>query len=67
MSKETAHQLGTPISSLMGWMELLKQSDLDPSMIREMQKDTDRLRKSPTAFPKSVPDQLSRIQTCLEF
>ena len=33
MSKETAHQLGTPISSLMGWMELTKQTDLDPSMI----------------------------------
>jgi len=38
MSKETAHQLGTPISSLMGWMELIKQSNLDPSMISEMQK-----------------------------
>ena len=52
MSKETAHQLGTPISSLMGWMELLKESDLDPSMIREMQKDTSRLEKITDRFSK---------------
>jgi len=52
MSKETAHQLGTPISSLMGWMELLKESELDPSMIRDMQKDTDRLEKITDRFSK---------------
>jgi len=52
MSKETAHQLGTPISSLMGWMELLKESDLDPSMIKEMQKDTSRLEKITDRFSK---------------
>lgn len=52
MSKETAHQLGTPISSLMGWMELIKQSDLDPSMIREMQKDASRLEKITDRFSK---------------
>jgi len=52
MSKETAHQLGTPISSLIGWMELLKNSDLDPSMILEMQKDTSRLEKITDRFSK---------------
>lgn len=52
MSKETAHQLGTPISSLMGWMELIKDSDLDPSMITEMQKDTSRLEKITDRFSK---------------
>lgn len=52
MSKETAHQLGTPISSLLGWMELLKQTDLDPSMIRDMQKDTSRLEKITDRFSK---------------
>lgn len=52
MSKETAHQLGTPISSLIGWMELLKDSDLDPSMILEMQKDTSRLEKITDRFSK---------------
>lgn len=52
MSKETAHQLGTPISSLMGWMELLKQTDLDPGTIGEMQKDTSRLEKITDRFSK---------------
>ncbi|MCK5136674.1 MAG: HAMP domain-containing histidine kinase [Bacteroidales bacterium] len=52
MSKETAHQLGTPISSLMGWMELLKQSKLDPGMVREMQKDASRLEKITDRFSK---------------
>ncbi len=52
MSKETAHQLGTPISSLMGWMELLRQSKLDQSMVDEMQKDTSRLEKITDRFSK---------------
>jgi two-component system, sporulation sensor kinase D len=52
MSKETAHQLGTPISSLMGWMELLKESNLDPETIREMQKDAARLEKIADRFSK---------------
>jgi signal transduction histidine kinase len=52
MSKETAHQLGTPISSLIGWMELLKQSKLDQTMVDEMQKDTTRLEKITDRFSK---------------
>jgi signal transduction histidine kinase len=52
MSKETAHQLGTPISSLMGWMEILKQSKLDPAMVTEMQKDASRLEKIAARFSK---------------
>jgi len=52
MSKETAHQLGTPISSLMGWMELIKETNLDPSMIQEMQKDASRLEKITDRFSK---------------
>lgn len=52
MSKETAHQLGTPTSSLIGWMELLRNSNLDPAMISEMQKDTSRLEKITDRFSK---------------
>ena len=52
LTKEAAHQLGTPISSLIGWMELLKESNLDPSMIVEMQKDTIRLEKITDRFSK---------------
>lgn len=69
MSKETAHQLGTPISSLMGWMELLKQSELDQAMVGEMEKDASRLEKIADRFSKigSKPTlnntDLSRILT----
>ena len=52
MSKETAHQLGTPISSLLGWMELLKQSEMDPALVSEMQKDASRLEKITDRFSK---------------
>jgi signal transduction histidine kinase len=52
MSKETAHQLGTPISSLMGWMEILKESRLDPELVREMGKDASRLEKITDRFSK---------------
>ena len=52
LTKEAAHQLGTPISSLMGWMELLGETDLNPSTITEMQKDTNRLEKITDRFSK---------------
>ena len=52
LSKETAHQLGTPISSLIAWMELLEHTDLDRSTIVEMKKDTSRLEKITDRFSK---------------
>lgn len=52
MSKETAHQLGTPISSLMGWLELLKQTDMDPGILGEIKKDASRLEKITDRFSK---------------
>lgn len=52
MAKETAHQLGTPLSSLMAWMELLKARDIDPEMIGELQKDVDRLGTITDRFSK---------------
>ncbi|MGZ2369027.1 sensor histidine kinase [Ancylomarina sp. YFZ004] len=52
MSKETAHQLGTPISSLLAWMELLKDSDLDKSFTQEMGKDVERLEVIAERFSK---------------
>lgn len=58
MSKETAHQLGTPISSLMAWIEILGQDEKNAKYISEMQKDIDRLRMIADRFSKvgSVPD-----------
>ena len=52
MSKETAHQLGTPLSSLMGWIELLKAKDIDPSITSEMNKDIHRLEMITDRFSK---------------
>ncbi len=52
MAKETAHQLGTPLSSLMAWIQLLESQDVDPNIIAEMQKDLDRLEKVTDRFSK---------------
>ena len=58
MSKETAHQLGTPISSLMAWTEILRESDVDPSIVGEIDKDVHRLETIAQRFSKigSVPE-----------
>lgn len=52
MSKETAHQLGTPISSLMAWLELLKMKDLEPEIVSEIDKDINRLNTIASRFSK---------------
>lgn len=52
MSKETAHQLGTPISSLMAALEILKLQDVEPRLLKEIQKDVDRLEKIAARFSK---------------
>jgi len=52
MAKETAHQLGTPISSLMAWIQLLEANDVDPMITKEMQKDVDRLEIVSERFSK---------------
>ena len=52
MSKETAHQLGTPISSLMAWIEILKLQDVEASIVKEFEEDTKRLEKITERFSK---------------
>jgi signal transduction histidine kinase len=52
LSKETAHQLGTPISSLMGWTEILKENYPEDSMIPELEKDVNRLNLIAERFSK---------------
>lgn len=52
MAKEAAHQLGTPLSSLQGWVELLKEKEGNEKMITEMGKDVDRLRLVSDRFGK---------------
>lgn len=52
LSKETAHQLGTPISSLMAWMELLPDEGVNAEIVDEMQKDVHRLSTIASRFSK---------------
>lgn len=52
MSKETAHQLGTPISSLMAWIEILKLQNVEQSLIEEFEKDIERLERITERFSK---------------
>ena len=57
MAKETAHQIGTPLSSLVGWAEILKSEDVNPDYILEIEKDIERLKTITERFSKvgSVP------------
>ena len=52
LAKETAHQLGTPISSLMGWLEYLRSQGVDEAAVEEMSKDLTRLVKVADRFGK---------------
>ncbi|MDC3388193.1 HAMP domain-containing histidine kinase [Flavobacteriaceae bacterium] len=57
MAKETAHQIGTPLSSLIGWVEILKLDNVNNDTIQEMTKDIDRLNTITDRFSKigSIP------------
>jgi hypothetical protein len=52
MAKETAHQIGTPLSSLIGWTEILKEENINKSYIDEIEKDIDRLLTITDRFSK---------------
>lgn len=57
MAKETAHQIGTPLSSLLGWIAILKMEKIDDKYIKEIEKDVSRLNTIANRFSKigSVP------------
>lgn len=74
LSKETAHQLGTPISSLIAWVEYLRTKNIDPSLLNEMDKDVKRLEMIAERFSKigSNPDPIpvninDSVRTALEY
>lgn len=74
LSKETAHQLGTPISSLMAWTQLLESMGVDKNMVADMDKDVNRLSKIADRFSKigSMPDKElefinEAVETSLEY
>ncbi len=58
MAKETAHQIGTPLTSLLGWNELLKEEKINPEIPREIEKDISRLQTITERFSKigSIPN-----------
>ncbi|RKN83164.1 sensor histidine kinase [Ulvibacterium marinum] len=58
MAKETAHQIGTPLSSLLGWNELLKNESINPDITLEIEKDISRLETITERFSKigSLPE-----------
>jgi signal transduction histidine kinase len=76
MAKETAHQLGTPISSLQGWIEMLKENESNALIVGEMEKDIDRLNlisdrfgkigSAPKLEEKNVVEQVENMVTYIK-
>ncbi|MBC6492059.1 sensor histidine kinase [Flavihumibacter stibioxidans] len=74
MAKETAHQLGTPLSSLQGWVEMLKESGQQDAITHELEKDVNRLKLVSDRFSKigSTPqveptDLVVQVETMLDY
>lgn len=74
MAKETAHQLGTPVSSLQGWVEMLKQNPNNSKIVPELEKDVNRLQLVSDRFGKigSSPqlekhDIISQVTTMMDY
>jgi signal transduction histidine kinase len=74
MSKETAHQIGTPLTSIVAWMELLKDNEANLEWVTEMEKDVSRLQLIADRFSKigSVPqlkeeNLVTRLQSMVEY
>ncbi|MBR2318476.1 MAG: HAMP domain-containing histidine kinase [Bacteroidaceae bacterium] len=74
LSKETAHQLGTPISSLMAWVEILKEKYPDDNLLSDMEHDVERLQRVAERFSKigskpepTAEDIVSVIERALEY
>jgi signal transduction histidine kinase len=67
LAKETAHQLGTPLSSMMAWVDYLEAKDVDPETIEELRKDVNRLSTITDRFskigsnPSLVPENLVSV------
>lgn len=74
MAKETAHQLGTPVSSLEGWVEMLKENPVNEKIAQELEKDVNRLRLVSDRFGKigSTPqlekqDLVKHVSSMMEY
>ena len=66
MAKETAHQIGTPLSSLIGWLEILKLDNVEESTIQEIEKDINRLQTITDRFSKIGSEPVLEIKDIIE-
>ncbi|MFE3869833.1 sensor histidine kinase [Flavobacterium sp. ZS1P70] len=66
MAKETAHQIGTPLSSLIGWVELLKSENVEESTTFEIEKDIERLQTITDRFSKIGSEPKLEIKDIIE-
>jgi two-component system, sporulation sensor kinase D len=62
MAKETAHQIGTPLSSLIGWLEIMKADNVDETTITEIEKDINRLQIITDRFSKIGSEPILSVQ-----
>ena len=66
MAKETAHQIGTPLSSLIGWLEILKMENIEESTIIEIEKDITRLQTITDRFSKIGSEPILERRNIIE-
>jgi len=66
MAKETAHQIGTPLSSLIGWLEIMKADNVDATTIREIEKDINRLQTITDRFSKIGSEPVLEMKNIVE-
>lgn len=66
MAKETAHQIGTPLSSLIGWLEILKMENIDETITLEIEKDIERLQTITDRFSKIGSDPILELKDVIE-
>ena len=66
MAKETAHQIGTPLSSLIGWLEIMKADNIDPNMVLEIEKDITRLQTITDRFSKIGSEPILEIKDLIQ-
>lgn len=66
MAKETAHQIGTPLSSLIGWLEILKMENVEESTLVEIEKDITRLQTITDRFSKIGSEPILEVRNIIE-
>lgn len=66
MAKETAHQIGTPLSSLIGWLEIMKADNVDETTVSEIEKDINRLQTITERFSKIGSEPVLETKDIIE-